>query len=199
VLADISYCDNDLLVQLAQGNESAFRQIYDRYWYSIYRVTKRYTKSSALAEDIVQEIFSTLWNKRSTFIAVQHLESYLVTMAKNLTYKTLRKLADEEVAKSKFVSECDQADNTFEHLMLEQQYAQLVEQAVGMLPAQQKQVFRLAKVEGLSHEAIARQLNISHLTVKTHMAKALQFIRHYLQPHVGACLLNLIVFRYFTM
>ena len=53
----------------------------------------------------------------------------------------------------------------------------------------------MAKVEGLSHEIIAQQLNISRLTVKTHMAKALQFIRHYLQPHVGTYVLHFIMFK----
>jgi RNA polymerase sigma-70 factor (ECF subfamily) len=148
-----------------------------------------------LAEDIVQEIFSTLWNKRSEFTEVLHLEYYLMTMARNLTYKTLRKLAFEELAKSKFTEESVLVDNTMDDLLLEKQYEQLLQQAVGLLPSQQKQVFQLAKVEGLSHEAIAKQLNISRLTVKTHMAKALQFIRHYLQPHVGTYVLQFVLFR----
>jgi RNA polymerase sigma-70 factor (family 1) len=198
VFTDLPYKESGVLHQLAQGDESAFKQIYDRYWHSIYRVTKRYTRSSAMAEDIVQEIFSTLWNKRSEFTEVLHLEYYLVTMAKNLTYKTLRKLAYEELAKSRFSAERTIVDTTLDDLLLEKEYEQLVQQAVGLLPTQQKQVFHLAKVEGLSHEAIAEQLNISRLTVKTHMAKALQFIRHYLQPHVGTYLLHFILFRLFS-
>ncbi|SKC40552.1 RNA polymerase sigma factor [Ohtaekwangia koreensis] len=189
------YQENSVLHELALGSESAFKQLYDRYWQSIYKVTKRYTKSSVLAEDIVQEIFSTLWNKRSEFTEVLHLEYYLMTMARNLTYKTLRKLAFEELAKSKFTEESILVDNTMDDLLLEKQYEQLLQQAVGLLPSQQKQVFQLAKVEGLSHEAIAKQLNISRLTVKTHMAKALQFIRHYLQPHVGTYVLQFVLFR----
>lgn len=189
------YQESDVLHQLALGSEIAFKQLYDRYWLHIYRVTKRYTRSSALAEDIVQEIFSTLWNKRSEFTEVLHLEYYLVTMAKNLTYKTLRKLAYEELAKSKYTEERSLVDDTLDDLLLEKQYEQLVQQAVKLLPSQQKQVFQLAKVEGLSHEAIAQQLNISRLTVKTHMAKALQFIRHYLQPHVGTYILGWLMFR----
>ena len=73
--------------------------------------------------------------------------------------------------------------------VLDQQYAQLIQHAVGLLPSQQKQIFQMAKVEGLSHKDIAAQLKISHLTVKTHMAKALRTIRHYLQPHLSSYLL----------
>jgi RNA polymerase sigma-70 factor (family 1) len=186
VLADSSHGrENSLLVQLAQGDENAFRQIYDRYWHSIYKVARRYTRSATLAEDIVQEVFSALWDRRAEFTAVIHLEAYLVTMTRNLTYKTMRRLAFEEVQKSKFLSDQEVADNTFDDVLLEKQYEQLVEQAVSRLPSQQKTIFHMARVEGLSHDDIARQLNISRLTVKSHMAKALQSIRHYLQPHLN--------------
>jgi RNA polymerase sigma-70 factor (family 1) len=193
------YQENDVLQQLALGSETAFKQLYDRYWHSIYKVTKRYTRSSALAEDIVQEIFSTLWNKRSEFTEVLHLEYYLITMARNLTYKTLRKLAYEEHAKNKFTLERTLVDDSLDDFLLEKQYEQLVQQAVKLLPTQQKQIFQMAKVEGLSHEVIAQQLNISRFTVKTHMAKALQFIRHYLQPHVGTYVLHFIMFKMMMM
>ena len=183
--------DSDVLKKLIQGDESAFKQIYDYYWFSIYKTVKRYTKSTVVAEDIVQEIFTTLWNNRSNFGAVIYLEYYLITMAKNLTFKTLRKMAFEETIKNRLSAESTDEAETAEDSILDQQYSQLIQQAVGLLPSQQKQIFRLAKIEGLSHKAIAAQLKISHLTVKTHMAKALRFIRHYLQPHLGIYVLLL--------
>jgi RNA polymerase sigma-70 factor (ECF subfamily) len=79
----------------------------------------------------------------------------------------------------------DMIGNASDEPLLESQYTELLQEAVSLLPPQQQQVFRLAKVEGLSHEAIAAQLNISRLTVKTHMAKALQSIRNHLRPHLG--------------
>lgn len=181
---ELPYDESDVLRKLTQGNESAFKLIYDRYWFGIYKTVKRYTKSSELAEDIVQEIFTTLWNSRGHFLQVINLEFYLVTMAKNLTYKTLRKIAFEQTLQNNLVRDL-QSEEITESTLLDQQYTQLIEQAVGLLPSQQKQIFQLAKVEGLSHKDIAGQLKISHLTVKTHMAKALRFIRHYLQPHLG--------------
>jgi RNA polymerase sigma-70 factor (family 1) len=183
------YRPDEVLRQLTDGNESAFKQIYDRYWLSIYKTVKRYTKSPEVAEDIVQEIFTTLWNNRSNFREVMNLEYYLITMAKNLTYKTLRKMAFEKSVKDHLSSEALQEENSLNDSILDQQYAQLIQRAAGLLPSQQKQVFHLAKVEGLSHKDIAAQLNISHLTVKTHMAKALRSIRHYLRPHLSSYLL----------
>ena len=172
------------MLQLTEGNESAFKQIYDRYWPGIYKTVKRYTKSQEVAEDIVQEIFTTLWNNRTHFTEVINIEYYLITMAKNLTYKTLRKMAFEKEVRNHWSEEGLRKENVENDAVLDQQYAQLIQHAVGLLPSQQKQIFQMAKVEGLSHKDIATQLKISHLTVKTHMAKALRTIRHYLQPHL---------------
>ena len=130
------YKESDVLNELAQGSQVAFKQIYDLYWYSIYKTARKYTKSEALAKDIVQEIFATLWSKRSNFTEVLHLEYYLITMTKNLTYRTLRKIAFEEAAKNKFTQEPD-GDTGIENQLLDQQYDLLVQQAVGLLPMQQ--------------------------------------------------------------
>ena len=194
--ANHPYRPSEVLEQLTEGNESAFKQIYDRYWLSIYKTVKRYTKSPEVAEDIVQEIFTTLWNNRSSFKEVINLEYYLITMAKNLTYKTLRKMAFEKTVKNHWSAEDLQAENSANSAILDQQYAQLIQQAVRLLPSQQKQIFHMAKVEGLSHKDIAAQLKISRLTVKTHMAKALRSIRHYLQPHLSNYLLYALLIFY---
>ena len=178
------YRPNEVLLKLTEGHESAFKQIYDRYWLGIYKTVKRYTKSQEVAEDIVQEIFTTLWNNRTHFTEVINIEYYLITMAKNLTYKTLRKMAFEKEVRNHWSEEGLRKENVESDAVLDQQYAQLIQHAVGLLPSQQKQIFQMAKVEGLSHKDIATQLKISHLTVKTHMAKALRTIRHYLQPHL---------------
>ena len=190
-----TYQEHEVLNELAQGNQAAFKQVYNLYWYSIYKTARRYTRSEALAEDIVQEIFETLWSKRSNFREVIHLEYYLITMTKNLTYRTLRRIAFEEAAKNKLPAE-GMCETEGENHLLDEQYDQLLRQAVGLLPMQQKQVFQLAKVDGLSHSDIASQLKISPLTVKAHMAKALRFIRHYLQPHVDTYLLCAVLFRF---
>jgi RNA polymerase sigma-70 factor (family 1) len=189
------YRPNEDLRQLTEGNGTAFKKIYDRYWLSIYKTVKRYTKSPEVAEDIVQEIFTALWNNRSQFKEVINLEYYLIAMAKNLTYKTLRKMAFEQAVKSQWPSaDWLQEENSATDTILDQQYEELIQHAVGLLPSQQKQIFHMAKVEGLSHKDIAAQLKISHLTVKTHMAKALRSIRHYLQPHLNGLLIGVLIF-----
>lgn len=174
-----------MLRLLKSGSEHAFAQVFDRYRPQIYRTARRFLKSSELAEEIVQEVFLKVWLKRETLDEVERLDAFLYTMARNLTYDALRKLSTETVAKKQIALTAEESENNTYLALQEIQYSELLEQAVAQLPPQQKQVFQMAKVEGLSHEAIAERLNISRLTVKTHMAKALQAIRSHLQPYLG--------------
>jgi RNA polymerase sigma factor (sigma-70 family) len=80
-----------------------------------------------------------------------------------------------------------------EYLVRHHECQQLLQQAIALLPPQQKQVYLLAKEEGLSHEKIAEQMALSKLTVKTHMAKALQSIRRYLNAQLNSFPLELLL------
>lgn len=182
----VSHADKEALVRISQGDTMAFRQIYDRYWPVIYRVASRYLHDSDAAQDIVQEIFSTLWIRRTEFTEVRHLEFYLVTMTRNLALRHLKKLAHEEMVSLEFASRQIKSSDTVAHGLLENQYEDLLREAVEMLPPQRKRIFNMAKVEGLSHDAIAKQLSISPNTVKNQMVAALQFIRHRLQHHISS-------------
>jgi RNA polymerase sigma-70 factor (ECF subfamily) len=185
---NISYHENEVLALLAQGSEAAFRQLYERHWPGIYKVAYKYLHSTELAEDIVQEIFSKLWQKRTEFTEVQHLQFYLVTMTRNMAYKHLKKLATEAVANKEFALKESPVRNEGETAVLDKQYEALLEQAVSLLPPQRKHIFQLAKRDGLSHEAIAERLHISPNTVKNQMVAALQFIRHRLEHHITSVL-----------
>jgi RNA polymerase sigma-70 factor (family 1) len=180
-----TYNEEELLRLLKGGSEFAFAQIFDRYRPQVYRTARRFLKSTELAEEIVQEVFLKLWLKREVIGEIERLDAFLYTMSRNLTFDALRKLSTEMVAKKDISLGAEQSEDIADHALQETQYSELLQQAVSLLPPQQKQVFHLAKVEGLSHEAIAQQMNISRLTVKAHMAKALQSIRNHLQPHLG--------------
>lgn len=81
-----------------------------------------------------------------------------------------------------------------EYLIRQHQCQKILEKAISLLPPQQRQVYTLSKIEGLSHESIAAEMQLSKLTVKTHMARALQFIRKYLNAHLHNLLVLSILF-----
>jgi RNA polymerase sigma-70 factor (family 1) len=180
---DNRYDEKRVLELLSQGSEYAFTQLFDRYRARIYSVSLRYLRSPVLAEEILQEVFLKIWIKRESLPQVLQFEAYLFAMARNLIFDGIKDLAEETTALKEFTRQFS-SSHTSDNPLVEKQYEELLQKAVNQLPPQQKQIFRLAKIEGLSHQAIAEKLNISRLTVKRHMATALQSIRLQLQHHI---------------
>lgn len=174
------YDEAKVLQLLAQGDEEAFRILYNDHAPTIYSVARQYLQSTDMAKDLVQEIFSTVWLKRTEFSQVKSFSAYLYTMSRNLALKYIKKMSIDMLTSKEFIDRLDLNDASIE------KYEHLFREAVAQLPPQRKHIFELAKVEGLSYMAIADRLKISPLTVKTHMEKALRFIRHHLHQHIGS-------------
>lgn len=182
MLMNRSY-NRKVLELLAEGSQPAFNQLFDYYRARIYNAALRFLKSRELAEEVVQEVFLKVWLRREEWVRVLHFESYLFTMTRNQIFDGLKKLAQESAAKREFTHTIQPVNDT-DNSLIERQYEELLLEVVNQLPPQQKQIFRLARIEGMSHQAIAEQLHISRLTVKTHMAKALHAIRQNLQHYI---------------
>jgi RNA polymerase sigma-70 factor (ECF subfamily) len=132
----------------------------------------------------VQDIFLKLWSKRADLPAVQSFNGFLFTMARNTILDKLRKTANEKIAQQVLSKQQNFTDNT-DHRVQDAQYQQILEQAIDNLSPQQREVFRLAKIEGYSYMEIAEELGISVLTVKVHMNKALASLREFLKSRMG--------------
>ena len=184
--------ESTLLSLLAQDSEYAFQVLFDQYRNHIYKVAMMYVKSPVIAEEIVQDVFLKLWFQRKYITEIRCLESWFFTLTKNLTLNCMKKIAHEWMAREKWIKQSDLSENTTDYKILNAEYQQLFQNAIGYLSPQQQQVYRLAKEEGLSYDAISKHLSISPLTVKTHMARALSSIRQFLQHNRDLPLLLII-------
>lgn len=191
-----TYDEERVLELLIGGSEYAFTLVFDHYRPQVYRSALKFLKSPELAEEVVQEVFLKVWHRRKELSRVKNFKAYLFVICRNLIFDNFKKLAEEIVASREFAHDIAYESST-EEIILEKQYEELLNQAVDQLPPQQKKVFCLAKIDGLSYEDIAGQLNLSRFTVKTHMAKALQSIRHRLQHHVSSFIFLATVIRIF--
>jgi RNA polymerase sigma-70 factor (family 1) len=178
-----TYNESDLLEQLKAGNEKAFTQLFDHFRGTVYGVAFKFLRSPVLAEEIVQDVFMKLWLKRGELDAVKRLDAYLFVMARNFIFDRIKKMSYENTAQASLPENVPSADDT-EYLIRQHQCQQFLLEAIELLPPQQKQVYHLARVEGLSHEMIAAKMQLSKHTVKKHMAMALQTIRKYLDIHL---------------
>ncbi len=176
------YDEHRVLQLLAEGSEYAFTQIFDHYRGNVYTTSLKFLKSPVLAEETVQDVFLKIWLKRQMMSGIQNFESYLFVITRNLIFDRIKKIAhdarlEKELAKSNPII------NDTDHRVQSNHYQQILNKALDLLPPQQKQVYILSKVEGLSRDEIARQMQISPLTVKKHLSLALESIRKHLKQY----------------
>jgi DNA-directed RNA polymerase specialized sigma24 family protein len=81
------------LTSLAAGDEQAFRNIYYRYWKTIYQASHRFLKSPDLAKDVVTKVFPELWKRRAEFADVKEMRDFMIITSRDLTYEHLKEIA----------------------------------------------------------------------------------------------------------
>ncbi|CAL1519481.1 RNA polymerase sigma-70 factor [Chitinophaga sp. MM2321] len=173
-----------LLKQTAEGDERAFEQLFRAYHQELGAYVLRVTKSVALAEEVVQEVFIKIWTKRTQLQEVNNFRSYLFIASRNHTYNVLRQQAREAMKQQTWASDTAQGSDHAAGEDMERYYT-LIEEAVKKLPPQQQKVWLLSRREGLKHEEIASRLLLSRETVKRHISLAIGAITRYVQAHAG--------------
>jgi RNA polymerase sigma-70 factor (ECF subfamily) len=178
------YDEKEVLKLLSLGSEYAFTQVFDRYRDKIYSIAFRFLKSPVYAEETVQDVFLKLWMKRAGVNEIRHFENYLFTMSRNHIFDQLKKQSHEQKLLDRYSTEIPTSVDDTDFGVRSAEYQKLLDAAIDQLSPQQKKVYRLAKINGLSHEAIAVEMSLTKATVKNYMANALISIRHYLDNHL---------------
>ncbi|MGN6510834.1 MAG: RNA polymerase sigma-70 factor [Chitinophaga sp.] len=174
--------EKELLLQIAEGNERAFRQFYDLYWAKLYNYLIRIIKSPEITEEMVIDIFLKLWTGRELLLNIHHLDSFLRKVAYNKAMDFF-KIASRDEQLKRIVAREMEAEETrgADHRLLDGESKTILQQAILQLSPQRRLIFTLSREKGLTHDQIARQLNLSRHTVRNSMAEALKSIRHHLK------------------
>lgn len=177
------YEDNKLLVDLVNDDESAFCFLYAKYRRKLYLFALTFLKSGGAAEDIVQDVFTLIWEKRKFIDPDNSFQSYLYTITRNRVLNYIRDNANKQSLEEIIYAEAiDSGDDTFNKVTTDE-LAHLLEQSVEILTSRQKEVYILSRKEGLSYQEIANKLNISVGTVGDHITDALRAIHNHLKKH----------------
>ncbi|MCC6761719.1 MAG: RNA polymerase sigma-70 factor [Chitinophagaceae bacterium] len=176
--------EKDLLCKVADGDALAFRQLFNHYRNKIYSLGMYLTKSETLAEEIVQDVFMKVWEKRAELVDIQQFNSWLRRVAKNTCSNYLRDLAVERLAMNKLSEKQDALAASVESNVIEKEYRQILEEALQRLPPQQKKVYILSRQAGKKQEEIAREMNISLYTVKEYLKLAQRSVRQYIAQRI---------------
>lgn len=166
-----------LLTQIAGGDEHAFRKLFNIYSPRVFGYALRLTHSHDFAEEIVQDVFMKIWINRSTAADIRNIEAYIITLTRNRTFNVLKRIAIEEAARARLCRKLEEAHHETEETVNFNESQTILSNAINQLPPQQRLVYSLCHEEGLKYEEVAQRLNISRLTVKTHMQQALRTLK----------------------
>lgn len=187
------YEERALLQTIAQGDPQAFSVLVSRYWNIIYSQALVYVKSSQAAQDIVQDVFMKIWEKRQALPEIERFDAFLFIIARNHIISGFRKkiaLPLPEAIEENVPEESSYPDDVLACKELQEVIASGIE----LLPSQQRTAFLLSREEGLTYDAVAIQMGLSRETVKKHIGKALQFLRQYVRAHADITYILLLYF-----
>jgi RNA polymerase sigma-70 factor (ECF subfamily) len=167
--------ESKLVHNLSKGNLLAFNTLYKFYSGRLYRFALGYLKSEEEAEELVQEVFTKIWEKRANLKEELSFKSFLFTIAFNIIRKHFRtKVYLSEYFKT---GKSDDIDiQTSQKITYDSLY-QYISELVNRLPNRRKEIFIKSRFEGHSVKEIAEELQISHKTVENQLTAALKFIR----------------------
>ena len=177
------HSDEVLLENLRKGDSKAFEQIFQKYWRRLYLVAKAKLLSHDDAEEVIQGIFSTLWEKRKTLI-IHELSHYLHVSVKNRVLNHIR----DNITKEKYWAHYRaflpaHNDPTTEAVAFDE-LDHALQDAVNSLPEKSRRVFRLSRVEGRSNAEIASMLALSEKSIEYHITKSLKDLKVRLKDYI---------------
>ncbi len=171
--------ERNLLLQLRAGSYEAFERVYDRYKGPLMGNLLKLLKSPDLASEMLQELFTKLWNHRASIDVERPIKGYLFRIAENLVIDMFRRAARDKEMRNYFMAHMHEAYDHIESHLFSQEYRHILQQAIYQLPPQRQQVFRLCKLEEKSYQEVSELLGISQAAVNDHITKANTFLKEY--------------------
>ncbi|WP_343700171.1 RNA polymerase sigma-70 factor [Chitinophaga sp.] len=185
--------DRELVALAREEPVAGFRLIYDRYWELLFNIAVKRLQDAAEAQDVVQEVFMTLWKQLPGLEPRESLLPYLQVLLKN---RILNIYARNEV-KLKYILQLQTRaamaqENTSQALALKE-VQELIENAILQLPPKMQLIFRMSREEQMAPAQIAAQLSLSVQTVKNQLYRATEKVRRIVGIHVNPSLLLLLL------
>jgi RNA polymerase sigma-70 factor (ECF subfamily) len=169
--------DSELMDLLKADDQIAFTELYNRYKGLLYIYACKITKDDDIAEDLIQEIFINVWDKRQTNNFTSSISSYFYTA---IRYKFFD-LIDKQKVRADYVQTLqlfiEKGEPITDNYILEKELAATIEKEVYNLPEKMRNVFLMSRKENLSNKEIAERLQISDKTVRNQLSTALKTLK----------------------
>ena len=186
--------ENELVEQIKNGNKDAFENIFKEHYSHLCSYTNKFVLDLDAAEEVVQELFFQIWQKKEDLNITTSLKSYLFRAAHNSSLNYIKHQNIQLKYKEQTLAE--------HHELSYQQYGyseinelqDRIRKAIDKLPPERRKVFVMNRFEELSYKEVAEKLGLSIKTVENQIGKALKFLRDELKDYIP-----LILFSYFEL
>lgn len=186
--------DTDLVHRIKFGDKKAFQDLYEKYAPKIYHFSISYLKNENDSEELVQDVFLKVWEKREILEASQNVKAYIFKIAVNSIYDFIRRKSIEN-AFNDFtrLNYVDENNDTWHTVIYEEMKTTLAD-LISRMPEQRRRIFQLSKNKGLSNSEIAEKLGLSKRTVENQLYRAVTFLKEHLHNKSYLALLFFYIF-----
>jgi RNA polymerase sigma-70 factor (ECF subfamily) len=174
--------EKDLFQEIRNSNEKAFEKLFRRYYGHLCLFASRIVQDDISAEEIVQDFFVKLWEKRELLSIETSVKSYLFKSIKNLCLNFIQHNKTKLRYAQSVLSETPN-NKTDDDSFTEIDLAEKIEESIQSLPTKRQEIFRLSRENGLKYREIAKKLNISIKTVEAQMGLAIKSLREKLKKY----------------
>lgn len=172
-----------IMARIATGDQQAFGVLFNFYRNKVFGYALAILQEDSAAEEIVQQVFIKLWLKRQGLAKIENFGGFLRTTTKNETLNALKKISIQQKNYQIAKQNNTDIDLATENEIQFRETKKLLDDAIEKLPPQQKLIYHLCHTEGLKQKDVAEKLNLSPLTVKSHLRDAVKSIKNYLMVH----------------
>ena len=169
--------DAELISRLKKDDHDSYRLLFNRYSPSLFRFSFSYLKSKEATEDVVQEVFLKIWNRRSEIKNNTSFQSYLFTIALNSVRKHFNKLARQNELKHDILLGFSENRSKFDDKPDYPSLLNKLDDLVTRMPEKRREIFIKKKIENKSLKEIAEECSITPKTVEYHITEAMKFLK----------------------
>ncbi|MBS1665336.1 MAG: RNA polymerase sigma-70 factor [Bacteroidetes bacterium] len=193
--AEKNYNAQQLLRQIADRNERAFRTLFDQYKDRLFHYIYGIVKSKEVTEELVMDVFLKIWLGKEVVNQIENFDAFLFRVAYNKSIDFLRKAAKDHQFRDLLWKEGQFANGpSADQQVITREYERVLREALLKLSPQRRLVYHLSREKGFSHLDIARQLQLSKHTISNHIVESQRFIRSYLIRQLDIVALFLVLF-----
>ncbi|MGL5111334.1 MAG: sigma-70 family RNA polymerase sigma factor [Flavobacterium sp.] len=174
-----------ILSQIASGNEWAYTQLVSKYWQKVVVHALSFVKSYPVAEELAQDVFIQIWEKREKLALVQSFDNYLFIVSRNLVISHIRKkLVETSSLKEEKLHEMFfKPDDQYEY----QELNTIILEGVNLLIDPRKTIFIMSRMDGKDADFISSELGLAKRTIRWHLLEALNFLRIHINKQYEWC------------